>query len=151
METAKKIKNILFFVSNVIKTPALIYHEVCHILMCLFTFTKISEITIGKSESFSKDFSYDVQVYTVAKTYTKNMLISLAPLFGTVIIYILCMYTQNIYLFTYFFFSAKVFMPSDEDYESIDAFKSDKDILAEMMAELGEEFDADDEFEEIDF
>jgi hypothetical protein len=150
METAKKIKNILFFVSNVIKTPALIYHELCHLVMCLFTLTKVSEITIGKTETFHKDFSYDVQVYTVANSYTKNLLISIAPFFGTVIIYLLCLYTESATLLAYFVFCAKVFMPSEEDYISIDEFKSNDDLVAEMLAELGEDFDADDEFEEID-
>jgi len=150
METAKNIKNILFFASNVIKTPALIYHELCHLLMCLITWTKVSEITIGKTDTFNKDFSYDVQVYTVANSYTKNLLISIAPFFGAVLVYILCLYTQNIFLFTYFFFSAKVFMPSQEDFDSIEEFKSDEDLLAEMMNEMGEDFDSDDEFEIVE-
>jgi len=115
--------------------------------MCLVTFTKVSEITIGKSENFKKDFSYDVQVYTVAKTYTKNLLISLAPLLGAALIYILCIYTQNLILCGYFFFCVKIFMPSDEDYESIELFKSDAELIAEM---IGGDIDPDD-LEEVDF
>lgn len=134
----KKIKNIIFYIANVIKTPALVYHELCHLLMCLLTLTKISEISIEKDENFKKNFIYEVQIYTIAKNYNRNMLVSLAPLLGSIIIYILCLYTDSLLLFTYFFFSAKVFMPSKEDYDSIDSFKSDDELLDEMLDELEE-------------
>jgi len=132
METIKNIRTILIFASNVMKTPALIYHELCHLLMCLLTRTKVTDISIRKTESFKKDFSYEVGVYTVTSSYFKNLLISIAPLFGTILIYILCLYTESLLLLTYCFFSGKVFMPSEEDYLSIDAFKSDDELIAEF-------------------
>lgn len=143
------IKNILFFISNIIKTPALLYHESCHLIVCLLTFTKVSDITIHKSETFKKDFSYDFQIYTLANSYTKNLLISIAPLLGSLILIILCFYIQNFLLYSYLLFCSNVFLPSKEDYDSISEFKSDEDLVLEMLELTGEDFEAD-EFEFID-
>ena len=146
METVKKIKNVLCFIINVICTPALIYHEICHLLTCLITWTRITDITIGKSKNFKKDFSYNVQIYSLPSSYTKNLFISISPFIGAVLLYVLCLYTDSYILYTYCFFTAKVLLPSQEDYETINMYKSDEDILSEMGLDL-EEFEILDENE----
>ena len=133
MQLAQKIKNTLFFISNILKTPALIYHELWHLILCLFTWTEVVGIDIIATDSFKKDFSYSVGIRVNPKNYFKNMLIALAPFIGMIIAYFACLYFDSLLLFTYCFFSSKVLMPSKEDLDLIDSYKTDDELLQEML------------------
>jgi len=139
MANKQNIKNKLYFIKNVISTPALILHELLHLLFCLFTWTEVTDITIGKTGTFKKDFSYDVQIYTISSNRIKVFLISMSPFIGLFALSFIGVYFNNLYILMYTLLTYKTLIPSDEDYAAIKEFKTDEELLEEMLLDMEEE------------
>lgn len=136
------------YLLNLFKTPALIFHELCHIVFAWLTLSKVEEITIHKSDTFKKDFSYSVEVVIIAKKKILNSIVSLAPFFGTVILLFTSVIVfDNLYVLIYTVLCFKIFVPSEEDINSMVDYKTEKELLLETLKEEGIDIDPDVEIE----
>jgi len=72
------------FIFHVLVAPAIMFHEFCHIVMCLLTNTHIeraSLLSIRKSQEGNYRMSGEVRVNGNRTTFLKALLIGLAPLY----------------------------------------------------------------------
>lgn len=92
--------------------PALVIHELTHLVACIITFTMPSRVKIGLCDGYVK--------YVTPKYLLTKVIINLAPLFFYILISIISFFNPYfLILFIYLTITYKISFPSETDYKNV--------------------------------
>jgi len=110
--------NKFIIIYYIITIPALIYHELCHVVFMLLTLRKITKVNIRGFKLDKDDKNVLHLPHCAIKSYGKEnfsiVLISIAPLIGIILSIFI-----SPYFFYYLIFSHKISFLSNQDYSNI--------------------------------
>lgn len=114
-------KGKLLIIKTLIELPAAIFHELCHVLGAIITFSEILEIKLLYFYKIEGNYikSYSCNVYTNTKgllLYIRCLIINIAPALGMIgLLLVDCNFVYWIIL------SFKTFWLSDQDIANVKA------------------------------
>lgn len=115
-----KNKDMIIKSYNKFCIPALIIHELLHIIFIKITFSKFLGVKIVQAEDFEFTYNLSVGVFYVSDNSFKKFIISIAPIFSFLIPYTLFyfgFYNSFIVFSVYMILCLRIFLPSKEDVE----------------------------------
>lgn len=124
--------NKFIIIYYIITIPALIYHELCHVVFMLLTLRKITKVNIRgfKVDKDDKNVLHlpycviGIRFGSLGKENFSIVLISIAPLIGIILSIFI-----SPYFFYYLMFSHKMAFLSNQDYSNIiEYYKGKKSI-----------------------
>jgi len=122
----------LRFIYNIFCVPALIVHELMHIIVGLLMGSTISGVDIIKHDNFSKDFSLRVEVHTYCRFKIQNTITALAPMMAMFIPMILFGFGFELsatIIAAYQLLTLKVVLPSKGDIDMVRSYKTDEELI----------------------
>lgn len=129
----------LRFVYNVFCVPALVIHELMHIISAFLVGSTVSGIEIIKHDNFSKDFSLRVEIYAYSRFSIQNFITALSPIFAIFIPIVLFGFgfgVSAIILAVYQLLALKVVLPSKGDIDMIRSYRTDDELVDIMEKSL---------------
>ena len=113
-----KNRDALIRLYNKFCIPALIIHELLHVIFIKLTFSKFLGIKIIEGEDFEFTHNLSIGVFYVPGNSFKKFIISISPIFSFFIPYILFsleLYYSFVFFSIYMLLCLRVFLPSKED------------------------------------
>lgn len=107
-------------IHNTISIPALIVHELLHVLFIKLTFSKFRGVSVDLDKDFSKNGRVEVAVAFYAPTHFQSVIICMAPiiaLFFWVLPLMFNMHICSYIMLSYTILCIKTVLPSKEDFE----------------------------------
>jgi len=119
---------------NILCLPAIIIHELLHIIVTYLVGGRVCDIVIHKYEDFDKTFGLACEVFAVSPYRFQNTMISLAPILAFLIAPIVFHFsiTAGFCVLGYQLLTLLVVIPSKEDIDSIKNFKTREELDAEF-------------------
>ena len=119
---------------NILCLPAIIVHELLHIIVTYLLGGRVVDIVIHKYEDFDKTFGLACEVFVVSNYRFQNTMISLAPILALLIAPLVCYFsvTAGLIVLGYQFLTLPIVIPSEEDIQSIKTFKTKKELDIEF-------------------
>lgn len=119
---------------NIFSVPAIIIHELLHIIVTYLVIGRVAGVEIHKYEDFDKTFGLACEVLTISDYKFQNTMISLAPILALLIAPVVCYFsvTAGLIVLGYQFLTLPVVIPSEEDIASLKEFKSTKELDREF-------------------
>lgn len=114
---------------NTISIPALIVHEVLHLLFIKLTFSKFSSISVNFDEDYAKNGRMFVLVSFCSSYKIQEILVCMAPFIAStfwIIPLFFDLHVLSIIMLLYTILCIKTVIPSKEDFE---VFQSKKPSL----------------------
>lgn len=131
-----KLKYIIYFIFEI---PALIIHELSHIIFLYLTLNRIDGFKIDYINKEKLHFIFTIKRY-IAKYKFAEYLICLSPLIALISLYIVCilLIINGLYIFPLIFIPYSIIYwnalnPSKIDYDSIKNWKSREEIFFESL------------------
>lgn len=112
----------LQIIKSIVDLPAIIFHEICHVLMALVLFVKIRQIRcdyfykIENNTLFAYSFCVSSETKDTLIGALKRILINAAPVIGLLV---LIYFLFDSWALLYVGFSLKLFLLSKQDIENI--------------------------------
>lgn len=125
------MKNLMLFY-NFMAIPALVVHELMHVIATLVVFSKLKGIHFIKGEDFNNSLECQVEVWTVSKYKWQNNVIHMAPVLGVMTPLIFLFFGMDTTAFVvtiYNIITVKTLFPSEEDIVAIKEFKTIEELI----------------------
>ena len=112
----------LYLIHYILSFPILLLHELSHIIVATLFFKRITKINFDINKNDKGKYNYQFIIkYSRINFKLTNILISVAPLFMTIGLFIFAYYNITLlyFLIPYFLIYYKLFFPSKTDINSI--------------------------------
>jgi len=119
---------------NIFSLPALFIHELLHAMVTYLVGGKVCGVEIFKYDNFKETFGLACVVFTVSDYKFQNTLISLAPILAFLIAPLVFQFsmTAGFCVLGYQLLTLPIVIPSEEDFDSIQTFKTTKELDREF-------------------
>lgn len=121
---------------NILSIPTLILHELLHVIVCLLVLSRWKGLLIERLEHFDTTFGVKVTIFSVSKHKWQNLLIHMAPFLAILVGPLVGIYYGWVIGFVvigYQLITSPLLVPSREDFEAINKFKTPKELLKEIQ------------------
>lgn len=106
-------------IHNTIAIPAIIVHELLHILLVKLTFSKLTSVFVSVDKNFSKNGRVEVGVGFCSQTKAQEIIVCMAPFIGLFFWTIPLLFNMNILSYImlgYTILCIKTIIPSKDDF-----------------------------------